>query len=99
MKACYPGDVPGYIEIDDDGYKITMTLDDAKELRTTLEDAIQKAEDAMPELLPCPFCGSRAEIPPSARARIWCTECGAEMCANSWEIAIRMWNRRMTDDQ
>ena len=98
MKASYSGKVPGFIDLYVDGEKITVTMESARELYATLEDALREAEDGMPTLLPCPFCGSQAEIAAmSLIPRIWCTECSAEMRADTWEELVRMWNRR-TDD-
>lgn len=98
MKASYSGKVPGFIDLYVDGEKITVTMESARELYATLEDALREAEDGMPTLLPCPFCGSQAKLAAmSLIPRIWCTECSAEMRADTWEELVRMWNRR-TDD-
>ena len=95
MRASYLGDIPGYIDIDLGGESMRVTMTDARELYASLEDALREAEDGMPTLLPCPFCGSQAELAAmSLVPRIWCTGCSVEMRADTWEEVAKMWNRR-----
>ena len=54
--------------------------------------------DEMPELKPCPFCGSRAELRGHAAPEYWvgCTNnmCEATGYAGNLAAAIERWNLR-----
>lgn len=55
-------------------------------------------------LAPCPFCagaGEKESYDPydgyqgrNTVYRVRCRECGAEVCADSYDEAVRKWNRR-----
>lgn len=54
-----------------------------------------------PELKPCPFCGSKAELnrlggPNSTHAYVECSKCDASMpFRTTFEAAAEAWNRRV----
>lgn len=56
--------------------------------------------DTMPDLKPCPFCGSthiRLQRPVRDGQLIWqarCATCGAELCHPDRDHAITRWNTR-----
>lgn len=59
----------------------------------------ERASPAMTDLLPCPFCGHRAETQQyglrTEAWAVWCVECNAQMESISTEAeAITAWNRR-----
>ena len=63
MRAEYTGRYPGYVHVDGEGKNqdtdgFDMTLDEAAELWASLPEAIKDAEEAKPDLLPCPHCGA-----------------------------------------
>lgn len=52
---------------------------------------------ALPDLLPCPFCGGEAEVERKGTARrsaiVFCEDCGARLESNE-SGAGRLWNER-----
>lgn len=95
MKAVYTGACPGYIDIDLGGESMTVSMDRARELLTSLEEALREAEDGMPTLLPCPFCGGEAAVcAMMPRPEVACLSCVVRMTAGTWEKVVTRWNGR-----
>lgn len=59
-------------------------------------DANEGAEEELPRLKPCPFCGAEARMEEAVIGNIiYCSWCGAEMRGYaSDEEAAEAWNRR-----
>jgi hypothetical protein len=56
------------------------------------------------DLLPCPFCGSKArrlEYPDGEKYdEVWCSndpECAARVEGDTYEQAVKIWNRRVSE--
>lgn len=95
MRASYLGDSPGIIDIDLGGESMKVTMTDARELYATLEDALREAEDGMPTLLPCPYCGGEARtLAFRPRPEIRCDRCCVQMTAMTWGDVVARWNGR-----
>ena len=102
MRAEYRGYMPGVIHVDAEDSECVksfrMTLEEATVLWASLSDAIRDAEDAMPDLLPCPHCGSGAAVvkAPYTGWTVMCKGCEAStMPLKDWHDAVVRWNRRV----
>ena len=104
MKAEYTGRYPGIIQITDnngvcyevDSFEISM--EEARELMASLPQALMDAEDAMPTILPCPFCGGEPRVVrnPGYSHVVVCNTCEARgSSSESWQEAVENWNRRV----
>ena len=95
MRAYYTGDYPGYIDIDLDGDSMTVSMANARDFLSTLEVALREAEDGMPTLYPCPFCGKAAHtVAFMAYPTVVCDHCGIQVTAKTWKEVVAKWNRR-----
>ena len=76
------------------GVNIQMVLealddDDAKTGRRLLRRMLA------PDILPCPCCGSPADIlEHNDAAEVYCTECGVRTPILEYADAVAIWNRR-----
>ncbi len=60
-----------------------------------------KTETKNNTLLPCPFCGGKAEVggDPHGDRDIYCTKCGVSMFDTCLEGAKQSWNSRITGNE
>lgn len=55
--------------------------------------ALEKLRAA--ELLPCPFCGGKAQqLREEGRGLVMCSECGARVLSTTAILAHQLWNMR-----
>lgn len=52
-------------------------------------------------LLPCPFCGGKAELKKGNGIfrYVQCCKCEASSCVDKPEIAVESWNKRVPEEE